>query len=221
MTLPGLCVFKVVTNRCDVRIGLKRLYVSEITRPSLLSPERGALVLMKILVAEDEPEIALQYEAILSERNHEVQVTHNGEDCIKAYYEEMDKVQAKNEYSPLKPPFDAVILDYRMPKRDGMQVAREILTIQPKQRILFASAYVLETLADSIKTLEQVVELIQKPFDLDSFADLIEDKGIWKDLEGLNANISAIKGMNPTHREIRDLLEGLRKIQKGRMLRPI
>ena len=173
---------------------------------------------MKILVAEDEPEIAKQYEAILAERKHEVIITYNGEQCIKAYYDELDKLQSKSNYSPLKPPFDAVILDYRMPKRDGMQVAREILAIQPKQRILFASAYVLETLADSIKTLEQVVELIQKPFDLDSFADLIEDKGIWEDLGMLNANIKAIKDLNPSHREIRDLLEGLRKIQKGRML---
>ncbi|MEO9319208.1 MAG: response regulator [Nitrososphaera sp.] len=173
---------------------------------------------MRILVAEDEVEIASQYESVLTERNHEVIVTHDGNQCLKAFYSELDKVQATESYSPLRAPFDAIILDYRMPKRDGMKVAEEILAVQPKQRILFASAYVLETLADSVRTLQQVVELIQKPFELDTLADLVEDKSIWQGLEAINANVKAIKDLNPSHREIRDLLEGLRKIQKGRAL---
>jgi len=105
-----------------------------------------------------------------------------------------------------------------MPKKDGMEVAKEILAIEPKQRILFASAYVVETLVDSVKSLQQVVELIQKPFELDPFLDLIEDKGIFADLEKLNVNVKGIKDLNPTHQQIRDLLEGLKKLQKGRAI---
>jgi response regulator RpfG family c-di-GMP phosphodiesterase len=37
---------------------------------------------------------------------------------------------------------DAVILDYRIPRKDGIEVAKEILEINPKQRKTFASAYV-------------------------------------------------------------------------------
>jgi DNA-binding NtrC family response regulator len=118
----------------------------------------------------------------------------------------------------MKPPFDAVVLDYRMPKKDGMEVAKEILSIEPKQRILFASAYVLETLVDSVKNLEQIVELIQKPFELDPFVDLIEDKGIYAELEKLNVKVKEVKDLNPTHQQIRDLLEGLKKLQKGRAI---
>jgi YesN/AraC family two-component response regulator len=33
-----------------------------------------------------------------------------------------------------------------MPGKDGMEVAKEILTINPDQRIIFASAYFKETL---------------------------------------------------------------------------
>jgi CheY-like chemotaxis protein len=40
-------------------------------------------------------------------------------------------------------PFDVVVLDYKMPSKDGMEVAKEILQINPYQRIIFASAYVL------------------------------------------------------------------------------
>jgi CheY-like chemotaxis protein len=38
-------------------------------------------------------------------------------------------------------PFDAVILDYKMSKINGMQVAKEILAVNSHQRIIFASAY--------------------------------------------------------------------------------
>ena len=40
-----------------------------------------------------------------------------------------------------------------------MEVAKEILAINPHQRIIFASAYVWETLIDSVKELKQIVEL--------------------------------------------------------------
>lgn len=172
---------------------------------------------MRILIAEDEPDIAMQYELALKDRMHDVVVTYDGEQCLEAFYQELESHEpARNQM--MKPPFDAVILDYRMPKKDGMEVAKEILAIEPKQRILFASAYVLETLVDSVKNLQQVVELIQKPFEIDQFVDLVEDKGIYSALKKLNVNAKKIKDLNPTHQQVQDLLEGLRKLQKGRAL---
>jgi len=171
---------------------------------------------MKILVAEDEPSIALQYEIALKDRDHDVTITSDGEQCLEAFYKELE--QQEFSHKSKKPPFDAVILDYRMPKKDGMEVAKEILAIEPKQRILFASAYVVETLVDSVKSLRQVVELIQKPFELEPFLDLVEDKGIFAELEKLNVNVKGIKDLNPSHQQIRDLLDGLKKLQKGRVI---
>ena len=37
--------------------------------------------------------------------------------------------------------------------------------------------------AESVKQLGLVVELLQKPFDMDSFTSVIEDGGIYEDLE--------------------------------------
>ena len=166
---------------------------------------------MKILVAEDEPNIAKVYKISFEERGHEVIVTHNGVECIEEYTRHLGETGG---YSTV--PFDVVLLDYRMPKKDGMEVAREILALVPKQRIIFVSAYVLETLQDAVKTLSRVVEMMQKPFEIDDLVSLVEDTSIWNGLEQLNVNIGELRKMNATHEQLLGLYEGLRTLQKGR-----
>jgi CheY-like chemotaxis protein len=75
------------------------------------------------------------------------------------------------------------VLDHRMPKMDGTEVAKHMLAANPSERIIFASAYVNETLVDSIKQLMQIVEPLQKPFELDTLIDMLEDKGIYEELQ--------------------------------------
>jgi CheY-like chemotaxis protein len=116
-------------------------------------------------------------------------------------------------------PFDVVVLDYRMPKKDGLEVAKEILALNPSQRIIFASAYVKETLRESIKELRQVVELMQKPFLPEALVDVVEDTGAYTELKKILANVrkmSEIDFENPKPDQIRDIFEALKKIQKGR-----
>jgi CheY-like chemotaxis protein len=175
---------------------------------------------MKILVAEDECNIAMQYKLALEANGHEVQLTENGDDCIKAYRVAMRRKKTTSgkpkkasgaDKAPLV--FDAVVLDYRMPKKDGMEVAKEILELCPDQRIIFASAYVLETLTESVKNLRQVVELLQKPFEIDSLVDAIEDNGVYEELGKLNVKIKELKNLDVTHAELVDLLAGVKKLQ--------
>ncbi len=163
---------------------------------------------MKILIAEDEQDILLQYKLALEDKDHHVVTTANGEECPNVYMKELQK-QAM--------PFDAVVLDHRMPKMDGMEVAKRILAANPRQRIIFASAYVNETLVDSVKQLKQIVELLQKPFELDTLVDLLEDKGIYEQLAQLNVKIKEIKNLNPTHDQVRDLLEGLNRLHMSKI----
>lgn len=163
---------------------------------------------MKILVAEDEPDIAMQYEVALRSRGHDVIVKSDGQACLDAYHDALQKMRnAAN-------PFDAVILDYRMPEKDGLQVAKEMLALRPKQRIIFASAYVIETLTESVQHLGQLVELVQKPFEIDILADMVEDKGIYEELEKINVKVKDLKNFNVTHTQLIDLLAGLKKLQK-------
>jgi CheY-like chemotaxis protein len=94
---------------------------------------------MNILIAEDEMDIALLYKKVLEERNHQVTVTTNGEDCLKCYH---DVFQDTCYIQRLQVPFDVVLLDYKMPQINGMEVAKEILAVNSHQRIIFASAHV-------------------------------------------------------------------------------
>ena len=169
---------------------------------------------MKLLIAEDEPDLLVQYRTILEEANHNVYTAEDGEIGISVYTQEFDKLSPEDTVTQM--PFDAVILDYQMPNKNGLDVAKEILAMCPKQRIIFASAYVQETLTDSIKNLNQIVELLQKPFGLQALIDTIEDKEIYQELEKLNVDIRNLKDLNPSHAQIRDYLEALQKLQKGR-----
>jgi DNA-binding response OmpR family regulator len=172
---------------------------------------------MRILIAEDDIDISESYKDALEARNHEVTLTINGEDCVKRYRREFKREQIEIKKGERKgTPFDAVILDYMMPRKDGMQVAKEILEINPKQRIIFASAYVEETLEDSVKQLKQVVELMQKPFGADVLVNTIEDKEVYEGLKQIMLSMKQIKDMNPSPMQLRSVLESLRKIQKGR-----
>jgi CheY-like chemotaxis protein len=205
---------------------------------------------MKALIAEDEPDIWKAYKIALEGRDHEALIAEDGEECIKLYKQELleqQKRRARDDYYVNKnqannddhnyadkrqnrPPFDVVILDYRMPQKDGLQVAKEILELNSNQRIIFASAYVRETLEDSVKELKRVVELLQKPFVADALVDTIEDKEAQEGLKMLMTSLTKpenqdrdITGNNsennnyePSLEQITDLFEGLRKIQKGR-----
>jgi len=122
---------------------------------------------MRVLISEDVRHTAMQYKISLEERNHQVITTENGEECLRIYQEEK---QTKKDNGN---PFDVVILDYRMPHKDGMTVAKEIRTMNPNQRIIFASAYLKEALIDSMKDLHGV-EFIEKPFELEELVETVE-----------------------------------------------
>jgi CheY-like chemotaxis protein len=170
---------------------------------------------MKILVAEDETSISAVYRLALEDRGHQIVITNDGQECVNVYDEMINKLPDKSDaYLTAHPPFDAVILDYRMPRMDGMDAAKAILQKNPHQRIIFASAYVLSTLQESVKNLHTIVELLQKPFELSVLVDTVEDKEIFEALNKINVDIKALQDWNPTHEQLRDLLQALKKLHK-------
>jgi CheY-like chemotaxis protein len=196
---------------------------------------------MRILIAEDDLDISTLYKKALEKNKHQVVITSNGEECLNNYRTTL-KNRASKAMQPSNAdaeatvtdsfrdygakfrkivdtnvlPYDVVILDYSMPGMDGMEVAKEILNASPHQRIIFASAYVKETLEHSVKELKQVVELMQKPFALKQLTDTVEDTEAFEELRELNVNVDRIKEADLAHEQILDLLDKLRRIQKNR-----
>ncbi|WP_295748983.1 response regulator transcription factor [uncultured Oscillibacter sp.] len=66
---------------------------------------------MRILIADDEPEMTMVLEALLRREHYSADVVHNGQDA-------MDYALAEN--------YDGLILDIMMPKLDGIQVLRSL-----------------------------------------------------------------------------------------------
>jgi CheY-like chemotaxis protein len=169
----------------------------------------------RILIAEDDEDTALTYKIALRDAGYEAKIVDNGEECAKIYLEKFQEFRLlkskKKAVHPYDQPFEVVILDYRIPRMDGLQVAKEILTVNPRQRIIFASAYVKETLKDSVKGLKQVVELLQKPFSSQILVDVIRDKQVYKQLRRYRVDTKILQKAELTHEQLMELLNIMKR----------
>lgn len=172
---------------------------------------------MKVLIAEDEGEISQAYKIALEARGHKVILSEDGAACLEEYKKDTLLIHENKRRNKRKSSsIDVVVLDYRIPKMDGMEVARKIFKINPDQRIIFASAYVKETLEVSVRQLKRPVELLQKPFEPEILVDMVEDTQAYDGLKSLIMNIRGFDIDNPSREQIKELFEGLRKLQKGK-----
>lgn len=118
-------------------------------------------MIMKILIAEDNPDIANLHKLVLEARGHRIMLALDGQKCLDAYY------NIQNEC-------DVVLLDHKMPIIQGIEVAKKIIKQRPKQRIILVTAQAKETLFNSMKELGRVIEIIEKPFAPELLVKIIE-----------------------------------------------
>lgn len=129
---------------------------------------------LNILIAEDNEFTAKQYKTALEKRGHKVTVTKDGVECVDEYVNEA-------KYSELfrkekLPPFDIVLLDHDMPRKNGAIAAKEILEAKPSQRIIFLSAFGHGILGNVDGLKDDTVQIIQKPFSLEFLLKKIEGR---------------------------------------------
>lgn len=126
---------------------------------------------LNILVAEDNVFTATQYTKALQKNGHKVTLAKDGEECLQLYESEI----SKSEFDSIeKNPFDVVLLDNNMPKKSGVEVAKEILDKKPNQRIIFASAYDLNSLLKTPGKMADSIEILEKPFSLNSMVSRVQ-----------------------------------------------
>ncbi len=125
---------------------------------------------LKILIAEDEEDLAKQYRLALEVLGHEVYLTKDGEECIKNYTYALT-FGDKNRQTP----YDVVLIDYLIPIKDGIVVAKEILKECPQQRIIFVTGHGPKLLP-RLNDLEGQFEVMIKPVQLTALIAKIENK---------------------------------------------
>ena len=129
---------------------------------------------LNILVAEDNEFTAKQYKTALEKKGHQVTLTKDGEECFDIYNDEVkySELFKKSKQSP----FDIVLLDQNMPRKTGIEVAKEILGLRGNQRIIFLSAYAQKILVGADNVKEDTIQILQKPFSLDFLVKKIEGR---------------------------------------------
>lgn len=114
---------------------------------------------MRVLLAEDEPDIQLITRLALEDAGHEVVAVEDGLQALERLARET---------------FDVVLLDVMMPRMDGFTVCAQIQT-NPQIRhlpVIFLTANVQESDADQVMN-KGARGYIIKPFDVYHLADRI------------------------------------------------
>jgi CheY-like chemotaxis protein len=170
---------------------------------------------LEILIAEDDKDTACAFRMALVDRGHDVLIADNGERCLEIYNRKLQNIRYSIHSTANIQPFDIVILDHKMPGINGLDVAKEILTVNPHQRILFISAYTKDILEEAVANIEplrqQEIELLQKPVTLQMLIDTVEDNLIYFELEKLDIDINVARAANFTHKQLVFMLDFLKK----------
>jgi DNA-binding response OmpR family regulator len=107
--------------------------------------------MMRILVAEDDPELTEYLCRVLQEENHSVVSVGDGGAAVKAGYEQR---------------FDAIVLDVMLPSLDGFEVTRRLRRSKVNTPILLLTARDADR--DIVKGLDAGADdYITKPFSFD------------------------------------------------------
>ncbi|HKU33107.1 MAG TPA: response regulator [Candidatus Nitrosotalea sp.] len=129
---------------------------------------------LKILIAEDDKDLVDLYRTIFEGRGHEVMITNNGMDCQNVY-----KRYTKQPDGKIKPYFDVVILDQKMMGMDGIETAKEIQKVIPKQKIIFITGYGNELLLKLTQLSENPL-VMNKPLTLQALLTEVEGFAVTK-----------------------------------------
>jgi len=109
-----------------------------------------------VLIVDDELFIVELYRDILQLRGYKVVGTaFDGEEAVKKYTTSQDKP-------------DVIIMDHRMPVMNGVDATKEILRMNPKQKVIFVSA---DVLVEKEARDAGAIDFLPKPFRMDDLID--------------------------------------------------
>lgn len=114
--------------------------------------------MQKILVVEDDKDMRRMIHSILKEEGYKIDKAYNGRHAI-------NKIKSKN--------YNMVLLDYKLPDMDGLNVLKEIRTMKKSLPVIMISAYGSPSVKLTAKKLG-VYRFFDKPFDLKRLVKIIK-----------------------------------------------
>ncbi|NPE09028.1 MAG: response regulator [Asgard group archaeon] len=117
---------------------------------------------LKIMIVEDDPLIRQLYEQVLSQKGYQVI-------CVAA-----DGAEAIQLYRKLEEKPDLIILDFRMPKKNGLEVSQEILDYNSSTDILMISG---DPILDRKAVISRGLNVMQKPVNINALLQEIRTIG--------------------------------------------
>ncbi|GCC11228.1 response regulator MprA [archaeon] len=120
----------------------------------------------KILVVDDEADVAYLVKKILTGINHEVEIANSGKEAL-------DKIHSGSE-SGYKP--DLILLDVMMPEMDGWEVSRRIKENPSTKDVIITMFTVRSEDEDKVTSLDRGLAdwHISKPFKKDTLIRTVE-----------------------------------------------
>ena len=112
----------------------------------------------RILVCDDEKNLRRAIRLIL-EKDYELAFAEDGEQVLEQFTNSQ--------------PFDLILLDIKMPKKDGLEVLQEIMAVKSPPRVLMLTAYQSLELAQRA-TKSGALDYITKPFERDALLKAVE-----------------------------------------------
>jgi CheY-like chemotaxis protein len=123
--------------------------------------------IIKILIAESEPDIRYLYREYLNGLGIEVEIVENGNKCIEYLLDSKDKEGF----------FDMVILDSHLRDISGIDVLKNIRKKMPNQRIVFTTTYSLNQISDTLDSYGiENEDILFKPFNFKALLATIKPR---------------------------------------------
>jgi len=135
------------------------MYLATQTLENLDSSDNRGYKMAKILIVDDEKDIAEIIWKILEFKGYEVELAKSG-------YESIEKAK--------KISFDLCLLDIKLPDINGMEVFLKLKEINPQIRVIMMTGFAMEYLIEEARK-EGVYACIHKPFNIEKLFELIEE----------------------------------------------
>jgi CheY-like chemotaxis protein len=149
---------------------------------------------MKILRASNDEDIAQMHQTELQGRGHTIMLCKTGEECFYTYSRRMRYSRRTGPLiTPEESDFDVVLLDCEIEDMDALELGKRILSLNPDQRIILASANIQETITRVMKEFDIPAQIIQKPITSEILISSLEDEGVYLELRKFRTESDIIK----------------------------